>query len=77
MRTTLRKVGNSHGIIIPATLLAACEMRKEVDVRLEGKNLIIAPIDAPRTGWFEGYQAETDTEVFTELSADDSEDWVW
>jgi antitoxin MazE len=32
MRTILRKVGNSRGIIIPAALLAACEMADEVDI---------------------------------------------
>lgn len=31
MRTSLRKIGNSRGIIIPAALLAASEMGDEVD----------------------------------------------
>lgn len=78
MRTSLRKVGNSRGIIIPATLLAACEMGEEVDIRLEGKNLLIAPIKAPRTGWFEGYRPETDTEPLATLPIDEGgEEWVW
>ena len=78
MRASLRKVGNSRGVIIPATLLAACEMGEEVDIRLEGKSLVIAPIKSPRTGWFDGYKPETDAEPFASLAADEGcEDWVW
>lgn len=78
MRTRLRKVGNSRGVIIPAALLAACEMGEEVDIRLEGKNLLIVPIKAPRAGWFEGYQPEVDAEPFAMLPIDEGdEEWVW
>ncbi len=78
MRTSLRKVGNSRGVIIPAVLLAACEMADEVDIRLEGKSLVIEPVHTPRAGWFTGYQAEADTEPLAALSVDDSsEEWVW
>lgn len=78
MRASLRKVGNSRGVIIPATLLAACEMGEEVDIRLEGKSLVIAPIKSPRAGWFEGYKLEADAEPLAGLPADEGcEDWVW
>ena len=78
MRTSLRKVGNSRGVIIPATLLAACEMGEEVDIRLEGKQLVIAPIKSPRAGWFEGYKPASDPEMLATLPADEgSEEWVW
>ncbi len=78
MRASIRKVGNSRGIIIPATLLVACEMGEEVDIRLEGKNLVITPINAPRAGWFEGYKPETDSEPLAELPVDEGgEEWVW
>lgn len=78
MRTSLRKVGNSRGVIIPAALLAACEMSDEVDIRLEGKKLVIAPVKAPRAGWFKGYKPEMDLDQFAALPMDEgSEDWVW
>lgn len=78
MRTTLRKKGNSRGVIIPATLLAACEMGDEVDIRLAGEHLVISPVKAPRAGWFVGYKPETDFEPLATLPADaGSEDWVW
>lgn len=78
MRTSLRKVGNSRGVIIPAAFLAACEMGEEVDIRVEGKTLLIAPIHAPRAGWFADYQAAADVELFAALPVDEGiEDWVW
>lgn len=78
MRTSLRKVGNSRGIIIPAALLAACGMDDEVDIRLEGKTLLIAPVKAPRAGWFDGYHPEADVEPLAALPMDeDSEEWAW
>lgn len=78
MRTRLRKVGNSRGVIIPAALLAACGMADEVDIRLEGKSLVIEPVHAPRAGWFAGYQAETDVELLAALPVDEAtEEWVW
>ena len=78
MRTNLRKVGNSRGLIIPAALLNACEMGDEVDIRLEGKKLVIASAKSPRTGWFDGYKPEVDAEPFAALPVNEgSEEWVW
>ncbi len=78
MRTCLRKVGNSRGVIIPAALLAACEMADAVDIRLVGKSLLIVPVHTPRAGWFTGYQPEIDVEPLAALPVDDStEEWEW
>jgi antitoxin MazE len=57
MLTTLRKIGNSKGVIIPAALLSACDFADTVELRLEGRRLVIEPVKAPRRDWFEGYDA--------------------
>lgn len=78
MRTNIRKVGNSRGVIIPAALLAACEMSNEVDIRLEGKKLVIASVKSSRAGWFESYKPEVDSEPLAALPTDEGgEEWVW
>ena len=78
MQTSLRNVGNSRGIIIPAAWLAACGMRDEVDIRVEGNTLVIAPVHAPRAGWFDGYQVLADVAPLDALPADEGdEEWVW
>lgn len=37
MRTTLRRIGNSQGVLIPAPLLAECGIQDEIEQHLEGK----------------------------------------
>lgn len=79
MKSTLRKIGNSRGVLIPASFLAACEIDNEIELRLDGKRIVIEPVRAPRTGWFDGYRPETDADVWTDLveTADENEDWQW
>lgn len=78
MRTHLRKVGNSRGVIIPATLLEACELGEEVDLKVVGKTLVIEALKSPRKNWFDGYQAESDTDAWpTLLSDDENGEWEW
>ena len=78
MRTHLRKIGNSRGVIIPSALLEACGLGEEVDLRVEGKTLVIEALQVPRSGWFDGYQAEADSDVLASLPVDeDSGEWEW
>lgn len=78
MRTNLRKVGNSRGIIIPASLLATCELGDEVELSLVGKKLVIEAVKKPRMNWFSNYQAAADIDLLDELSvADDQDEWEW
>ncbi len=80
MQTSLRKIGNSRGILIPAALLAACEIGDKVEMRVENNRIIIEPI-APqyRQGWFVGYQIEQDMDAFADLkeTAIEQDDWQW
>jgi len=79
MKSTLRKIGNSRGILIPASFLAACAIENEIELRLDGNRIVIEPVRAPRAGWFEGYQAEVDEESWEDLveSEEDTEEWQW
>ena len=78
MRTRLRKVGNSRGILVPAALVSACELGDEVDLQVTGKTLVIKAAPRPRQGWFDGYRSEGDADAWGALPVDDStEDWTW
>jgi antitoxin MazE len=78
MRTTLRKIGNSRGILIPAALLAECGVVDEIDMRLVGKTIVIAPASPAREAWYEGFNAELDDDAWEASAQDlDSTDWVW
>ena len=80
MQTHLRKVGNSQGIIIPASFLEACSLKNDVDLRIEGKTLVIEALKKSRAGWFDNYQEEeiAKDEVWNDTLPDDiTEEWQW
>ena len=54
MKTAIRKMGNSHGVIIPKPLLAevGAKADDQVDLAVENGKIVIAPIRRkPRSGW--------------------------
>lgn len=80
MQTSLRKIGNSRGVLIPAALLAACEIGDTVEMHVENNRIIIEPITPQyRLGWFTDYQAEQDADVLADLkeTAIEQDDWQW
>ncbi|WP_137719093.1 AbrB/MazE/SpoVT family DNA-binding domain-containing protein [Methylobacillus flagellatus] len=80
MRTPIRKIGNSRGILIPAALLAACDIGDTVDMRVEQQRIILEPV-APekRQGWFDHYNPAKDKDMLPELSdsTGDQDEWAW
>jgi antitoxin MazE len=78
MRSTIRKIGNSRGVLIPAALLAECGISDQINLRVEGKCIVIEPIRGTREGWFPTPLPDADTDFWADLPADaDCEDWVW
>jgi len=78
MRTHLRKIGNSRGVIIPAALLETCELGEEVNLRVEGKSLVIEGLNTPRKNWLTGYKAEEDFDEWQAFPVDDDNgEWEW
>ena len=57
MIINLVKIGNSKGIRIPKTILEQCEIESEVDLEIEGKNIILKPINKePRQNWHNSFK---------------------
>ncbi|MDR9467701.1 AbrB/MazE/SpoVT family DNA-binding domain-containing protein [Marinospirillum sp.] len=78
MRTHLRKIGNSRGVLLPSALLAESGITDEIEIRMEEGKLIIEPVQKPREGWFDDYRAEEDLEAFEDIALDeDTEEWEW
>lgn len=79
MRSTLRKIGNSRGVLIPASLLAACEIDGEIEMHLEGGRIVIEPVSTPRAGWFDQFQPDADEDVWKDMEETDkeTEEWKW
>lgn len=80
MKTAIRKIGNSKGVLIPAPLIAACNIQDEVIMHVENNRLIIeASKAAPRKNWFESYNPAKDESAWNGLLETEAEqaDWEW
>ncbi|MCG7405749.1 MULTISPECIES: AbrB/MazE/SpoVT family DNA-binding domain-containing protein [Caballeronia] len=78
MRTTIRKMGNSQGILIPKPLLAQLGLENEVDMEVENDAIVLRrPRDKARQGWAEASkliaQSGEDGLVMGEFGNDDGE----
>jgi antitoxin MazE len=58
MKTTIRKMGNSQGVILPKPLLAQVGLKDEAELVVEVNAIVIRrPRGAIREGWAEASQA--------------------
>lgn len=80
MRATIRQIGNSKGVIIPASFLAETGLQGEVEMSLVDRSIVITPVDKElRKGWFDGYHASNDEDAwdgFVALPSEEDE-WEW
>ena len=44
MLTTMRRIGNSRGVLIPAAFLASCQIEDQVDMQLQDGHIVIKPV---------------------------------
>ena len=80
MRATIRKIGNSKGVIIPASFLVETGLDHEVEMSFTDHSIIITQVEEePRKGWFDGYNPSIDEDGwdgFVALSSEEDE-WEW
>ncbi|MBB1076101.1 AbrB/MazE/SpoVT family DNA-binding domain-containing protein [Rhodoferax sp. 4810] len=87
MLTTVRQIGNSKGVLIPAAFLASCQIEDQADMQLQDGQIIIKPVKRKvREGWFLPPTPATQADLLSEQAelqawdaapvSDDSE-WVW
>ena len=87
MLSTVRRIGNSRGVLIPAAFLAMCQIEDQVDMRLEDGAIIIKPVKQTlRAGWFarntpsslDAIQQENETALdWDGADASDNREWQW
>jgi antitoxin MazE len=52
MKLSVVRIGNSKGIRIPKPLLDQCQITEAVDLKIEGKRIVLTPVKSkPRQGW--------------------------
>lgn len=58
MRTKIRRMGNSQGVLIPKPILAQLDLEDEVEMEIQDDALVIRkPRKAVRQGWAEASAA--------------------
>jgi antitoxin MazE len=84
VRTSLKKMGNSSGVIIPKPILAEAGIAPgdSMEMVVESGKIVLAPIKShPRAGWAEASKALAasgeDGLVWPEFGNDGDEDLVW
>jgi len=82
MKTTIRKMGNSQGVILPKPLLAQVGLEDEAELVVEDDAIVIRrPRGAIREGWAEASQAIAaagdDGLVWPEFGNDDDTHPQW
>jgi antitoxin MazE len=87
MLTTMRQIGNSRGVLIPAAFLASCQIEDQVDMQLQEGQIVIKPVKRVlREGWFsqakplKAAAAElerADAQAWADASLADDSEWVW
>ena len=84
MRTALRKMGNSTGIIIPKPMLTeiGAQVGDSVEISVEDGRVVVAPSPKHvRQGWAEAAKrlaAEGDDGlVWPEFGNEGDQDWTW
>ena len=72
MEVAIRKMGNSHGVLIPKPILLQLGLEGAVDLQVRDGVLEIRPVKRnPREGWAD------DALVWPELPTAADEEWVW
>lgn len=58
MKTTIRRMGNSQGVLIPKPVLAQLGLEKEVEMEVENDTIVLRrPRAKAREGWAEASKA--------------------
>jgi antitoxin MazE len=83
MKASIRKIGNSKGIILPQSILKECLINDVVSIEVKDKHIIIsAPEETKRKGWEQAFKTMAENgddeliipDVFND---EDTTDWTW
>ena len=81
MKTSITKIGNSKGVIIPSHLLKQCGFLNEVSLQVKDQALVISKAKSPREGWTEAFAkggAEPQGLLLDNLTNEfDKNEWSW
>lgn len=85
MKAQIVRIGNSQGIRIPKPFLQQSGISDEVDIEVNGSEILIRSLRSPREGWEDSFRRMAakgddrllDEESLPTLSSWDEEEWEW
>ena len=82
METNIIKIGNSRGVIIPASYLRKLGAKEKIDIQIREDGVFIKPIRKARDGWEvaakKAHQHKDDELLIPDVFEDENmEDWTW
>lgn len=83
MNTSIIKIGNSKGLIIPKKMLEQLDVETEVKIEYRNGGLFISPVPQTRKGWAEAFKNAVkeqgkSEDLFESVENDfDKEEWTW
>lgn len=82
IKSRIVKIGNSRGIRIPHTLLEQAGLSDEIEMSVEGDQIIIHPVRKARDGWEQHFALMAknhDDQLLDEVTISewDEEEWTW
>lgn len=84
MKARIVKIGNSKGIRIPKALLAQTRVSEEVELEVQGNQILIRPATRPREGWDDAFRTmrKHGDDRLLDVAASapsrwDEEEWRW
>ena len=84
MKAQIVRIGNSQGIRIPKPFLQQSGIAQEVDIEVQGNQIVLRSLRRPREGWEESFRQMAskgddrllDEKLLKETSWD-TEEWQW
>lgn len=81
MKTTIRKMGNSQGVLIPKHILSEAGLESEVEMTVEDGSIVLRKAHKVRQGWADASQdiasAGDDALVWPDAPNEQDDEWQW
>ena len=82
MKATLRRMGNSQGVLIPKAVIAQLGIEEDLDMSVENDSIVLRKAEKPaRNGWAEASRklaaSDDDKLVWPEFANSEDAELVW
>lgn len=82
MKARIIRIGNSRGLRIPKAMLEEAGLEGDVEMHIDGGQLIVSRFDRPRAGWEEAFERLSEAGDAALLDRDiqtrwEEDGWEW